>query len=66
MTGLGGMISVVLDGDAAAAEAVVDWLAMFAIAPSLGGVESIVTQSVATTHDGLGPDWRGARGIATA
>jgi cystathionine beta-lyase/cystathionine gamma-synthase len=45
MTGLPGMISFVLDG-AAAAAAVVNRLAMFAIAPSLGGLESIVTQPV--------------------
>jgi cystathionine gamma-synthase len=62
MTGLGGMISFVLDG--AAAAAVVNWLAMFAIAPSLGGLESIVTQPVTTTHHGLDPDEPAARGIA--
>jgi cystathionine gamma-synthase/methionine-gamma-lyase len=42
---------------------VVNRLAMFAIAPSLGGLESIVTQPVTTTHHGLDPDERAARGI---
>jgi Cys/Met metabolism PLP-dependent enzyme len=64
MTGLGGMIGFVLDGDAAATAAMVDRLAMFAIAPSLGGVESFVTLPVTTTHHGLDPDERTARGIA--
>jgi cystathionine gamma-synthase len=65
MSGPGGMISFVLDGDAAAAVVVVvDRLAMFAIAPSLGGVESIVTQPITTTHHGLDPEERAARGIA--
>jgi len=63
MTGLGGMISFVLDGDATAA-AVVDRLAMFATAPSLGRVENIVTQAVTTTRHGLDPDERAARSIA--
>jgi cystathionine gamma-synthase len=36
---------------------------MFAIAPSLGEVESIVTQPVTSTHRGLDPE-RAARGIA--
>jgi cystathionine gamma-synthase len=63
MTGLGGMISFVLDG-AAAAAAVVNRLVMFAIAPSLGELESIVTQPVTTTHHGLDLDERAARGIA--
>jgi cystathionine gamma-synthase len=63
MTGPGGMISFVLDGPAAAA-AVVNRLAMFAIAPSLGGLESIVTQPVTTTQHSLDPDESAARGIA--
>jgi cystathionine gamma-synthase len=63
MTGPGGTISLVLDDATAAAAAVVDRVAMFAIAPSLGGVESIVTQPVTITHHGLDPAERAARGI---
>lgn len=40
-----------------------DRLRLFAIAPSLGGVESLVTQPVTTTHHGLDPAERARRGI---
>jgi cystathionine gamma-synthase/methionine-gamma-lyase len=63
MSGHGGMVSFVFDGDATAAAAVVDRLHLFAIAPSLGGVESLVTQPITTTHHGLAPDERARRGI---
>ncbi len=51
------------DGDAAATAAVVDRLTYFAIAASLGGVESLVTQPITTTHHGLTPEERARRGI---
>jgi len=63
MRGFGGMISFVFDGDAAATAAVVDRLRLFTIAASLGGVESLATQPVTTTHHGLTPDERRRRGI---
>lgn len=63
MDGHGGMISFVYDGDAAATAAVVDQLELFAIGPSLGGVESLVTQPITTTHDDVAPEERAARGI---
>jgi len=44
----------------------VDLLQLFAIAPSLGGVESLVTQPVTTTHHGLTPEERARRGISDA
>jgi cystathionine gamma-synthase/methionine-gamma-lyase len=66
MNGHGGMLSFVLDGTAADAAAVVDRLRLFAIAPSLGGVESLVTQPITTTHHGLEPHERSRRGIADA
>ena len=44
------MVSFLFDGDAAATAAMIDRLRLFAIAPSLGGVESLVTQPVTTTH----------------
>ncbi|MGJ5894659.1 trans-sulfuration enzyme family protein [Streptomyces niveiscabiei] len=59
----GGMLSAVLDADAAGTAAVVDRLTLFAIAPSLGGVESLVTQPITTTHHGLDPAERARRGI---
>ncbi|QDE88973.1 cystathionine gamma-synthase [Myxococcus xanthus] len=64
MRGFGGMLSFVVRGDAKAAAAVVDRLKLFAIAPSLGGVESLVTQPVTTTHHGLTPEERGRRSIS--
>lgn len=63
MSGFGGMLTLELDGDTAATTAVVDRLKLFAIAPSLGGVESLVTQPVTTTHHGLSEEERQRRGI---
>jgi cystathionine gamma-synthase/methionine-gamma-lyase len=64
MRGFGGMVSFVYDGGAAATAAVVDRLKLFAIAPSLGGVESLVTQPITTTHHGLSLEERARRGIS--
>lgn len=63
MTGFGGMVSFVYDGDAGATAAVVDRLKLFTIAASLGGAESLVTQPITTTHHGLDPAERARRGI---
>jgi cystathionine gamma-synthase/methionine-gamma-lyase len=64
MRGGGGMLSTVLDATSDQTAAVVDRLRWFAIAPSLGGVESLVTQPITTTHHGLDPAERAKRGIA--
>lgn len=66
MRGFGGMLTIEIDGDTAAATAVADRLKLFAIAPSLGGVESLVTQPVTTTHHGLTDAERARRGISGA
>jgi len=66
MHGFGGMLTLVIDGDGAAASAVVDRLKLFAIAASLGGVESLATQPVTTTHHGVDPAERARRGISDA
>jgi cystathionine beta-lyase/cystathionine gamma-synthase len=67
MTGFGGMLTIEIDAGgadpAAAAAAVVDRLRLFTLAPSLGGVESLVTQPCTTTHHGLSPQERQRRGI---
>jgi cystathionine gamma-synthase/methionine-gamma-lyase len=63
MSGFGGMVSFVLDGDAKATATMVDKLSLFTIAPSLGGVESLVTQPITTTHHDVAPDDRARRGI---
>jgi cystathionine beta-lyase/cystathionine gamma-synthase len=39
---------------------------LFALAPSLGGAESLVTQPCTTTHHGLTPEERARRGISDA
>lgn len=63
MRGFGGMVSFVYDGDATATMEAVDRLRLFTIAPSLGGVESLVTQPLMTTHHDLTPEERLRRGI---
>jgi cystathionine gamma-synthase len=63
MRGFGGMVSFVLDGDARSTAAFADKLRVFTIAPSLGGVESLMTQPITTTHHGLTPEERARRGI---
>ncbi|WP_432945728.1 trans-sulfuration enzyme family protein [Kribbella sp. CA-253562] len=64
MRGGGGMLSAVLDATGDQTAAVVDRLRLFAIAPSLGGVEALITQPITTTHHGVAPDERAKRGIA--
>jgi cystathionine beta-lyase/cystathionine gamma-synthase len=51
--GFGGMLSFVLDGGAAAADDFMDRLQLVSVAPSLGGVESLVSQPRHTSHRGL-------------
>jgi len=64
MRGFGGMVTLEVDGDAAATTAVVDRLKLIAIAASLGGVESLATQPLTTTHRDIGPVLRQQRGIS--
>ena len=64
MHGFGGMVSLDVAGTGADATQVADRLRLFALAPSLGGTESLVTQPCTTTHHGLTPEERARRGIA--
>ncbi|OIQ74153.1 cystathionine gamma-synthase [mine drainage metagenome] len=64
MRGFGGMLTIELHGDGAAAARVADRLRLFALAPSLGGVESLVTQPCTTSHHDLSVAERRRRGIA--
>ncbi|HEB86872.1 MAG TPA: aminotransferase class I/II-fold pyridoxal phosphate-dependent enzyme [Gammaproteobacteria bacterium] len=66
MNGFGGMLSIEIDGTREQTSAIVDRLKLFKIAPSLGGVESLVTQPVTTTHHGLDEEERKRRGISDA
>lgn len=66
MKGFGGMLTIEVKGGGEAATRVADRLRLFALAPSLGGVESLVTQPCTTTHHGLTPEERARRGISDA
>jgi cystathionine beta-lyase/cystathionine gamma-synthase len=66
MSGFGGMLSLEIKGSGEDATRVADRLQLFALAPSLGGVESLVTQPCTTTHHGLSPEERTRRGISDA
>lgn len=66
MRGFGGMLSIDVKGSGEAATRAADRLKLFALAPSLGGVESLVTQPTTTTHHGLSPEDRARRGISDA
>lgn len=66
MSGFGGMLTIEVKGGGEAATRVADRLELFALAPSLGGVESLVTQPCTTTHHGLPPEERTRRGISDA
>lgn len=66
MHGYGGMLTIEVKGNGAAATRVADALKLFALAPSLGGVESLVTQPCTTTHHGLTQEERARRGISDA
>ncbi|HRZ53174.1 MAG TPA: aminotransferase class I/II-fold pyridoxal phosphate-dependent enzyme [Candidatus Contendobacter sp.] len=64
MHGFGGMVTIEVAGTGADATRVADRLRLFALAPSLGGAESLVTQPCTTTHHGLTPEERARRGIS--
>ncbi len=63
MDGFGGMLSLVLEGGGEAADAFTDALALALVAPSLGGVETLVSQPRHTSHRGLSADALAAQGI---
>ncbi len=63
MRGYGGVLSFVYEGDAQVTAKMVDRLKLFTIAASLGGVESLVTQPITTTHHSMAPEERARRNI---
>jgi len=63
LSGFGGMLSFRLAGGVAAAEVLLSAVRLPAVAPSLGGVESLVTRPVVTSHAGMSPEDRAAAGI---
>jgi cystathionine gamma-lyase len=59
----GGMLSLDLRGDRAAARALCEALRLFTYAPSLGGVESLIGHPATMTHRHFTPEERRAIGI---
>lgn len=59
----GGMISVVVKGDAQRATDIIRKLKLFTLAESLGGVESLVSQPYSMTHASIPLEQRLANGI---
>jgi cystathionine gamma-lyase len=62
--GFGGMISVVVKGGIGAAKAMLERTQLFALAESLGGVESLIEHPAIMTHATIQAEERRARGIA--
>ncbi|HET6346631.1 MAG TPA: PLP-dependent transferase, partial [Myxococcota bacterium] len=64
LAGFGGMLSFELQGGVAAADALMGHLKLPLVAPSLGGVETLVTRPALTSHAGMTPEDRQASGIS--
>lgn len=64
MSGFGGMVSLVLAGGGDAADRFLGRLRIALAAPSLGGVETLVSQPRYTSHVGLSKAEREAQGIS--
>lgn len=62
--GFGGIISVELKGDEAAARRVLERTRLFTLAESLGGVESLIEHPAIMTHASIPADQRKALGIS--
>ncbi len=63
MSGFGGMVSFDIDGDLARARRFLENTRLFALAESLGGVESLVNHPAIMTHGSVPRDRREALGI---
>ena len=63
MQGGGGVLSFEVDGTAAETRQVVESLNLFSLAPSLGGVDSLVTIPCLTSHAMISPQDRQKMGV---
>ena len=63
LDGYGGMLAIILDGGGPAADRFCAGLKLAAVAPSLGVVETLVSQPRRTSHSDLTPAERAALGI---
>ncbi len=61
--GYGGMVGLLLGGGAAATQHFLSQLRLVTHAPSLAGVESLISEPRLTSHKALGPEERAALGI---
>jgi cystathionine beta-lyase/cystathionine gamma-synthase len=64
LDGFGGMLSFELEGGVTAADRFIDHVTLPISAPSLGGVESLITRPATTSHSGMTPEERARAGIA--
>lgn len=62
--GFGGMLSFELRGDVSVADAFIRKTTLPIVAPSLGGVETLITRPVITSHAGMSPTDRQRLGIS--
>ena len=63
MRGGGGMVSFEVEGSGEDARRASEAMRLFTLAPSLGGVESLVTIPVVTSHAMIAPEERAAMGV---
>jgi cystathionine beta-lyase/cystathionine gamma-synthase len=63
LSGFGGMLSLRLRDGEAAAQALLEAVKLPFVAPSLGGVESLITRPATTSHAGMSPEDRERLGI---
>lgn len=64
MSGFGGMVTFEFDGTLEETMLVIEGLQVFSLAPSLGGIESLATQPVTTSHHDMPAAERVRRGIS--
>jgi cystathionine beta-lyase/cystathionine gamma-synthase len=63
MSGGGGMLSFEVEGTGEDAKRMTEALRLFTLAPSLGGVDSLVSIPVLTSHAMISPDQRQKMGV---
>jgi cystathionine gamma-synthase/cystathionine gamma-lyase/cystathionine beta-lyase len=63
-SGFGGMVSFRVRGGVRAADRLLASLELPAVAPSLGGVETLITRPATTSHSGMDPSERRRLGVA--
>jgi cystathionine gamma-lyase len=63
MTGFGGMVTAIIDGDLGRTKQVLERVQVFTLAESLGGVESLVNHPAIMTHASVPKEVREAGGV---